>query len=229
MRYGRIQRGEQKKERPFLRRLKYESAKEGLGKLTEWGAAGVGMLVGLAAARLGLPISPSIAVTGGAIAGGMIGAQGKAVVVATLDHLRERRDMRSATAGGRSSVAAEGTGPESRGGGHRVTPGRDRSARHRSSAKAAQKYAGSMSIAGQVISGIEQVMEQIEQTAAKLNAVAASMRNSQDSMMVLIYGGRADVVRRTHDAMSGARDNVYDSAVLLRSANDDLRAYRATI
>ncbi|MGW4465840.1 hypothetical protein [Micromonospora sp. NPDC004704] len=80
-----------------------------------------------------------------------------------------------------------------------------------------------------MISGIEQVMEQIEQTAARLNAVAASMRNSQDSMMVLIYGGRADVVRRTHDAMSGARDKVYDSAVLLRSASEDLRAYRASI
>ena len=80
-----------------------------------------------------------------------------------------------------------------------------------------------------MISGIEQVIEQIDQAANKLGAVAANMRNSQDAMMVLLYGGRVDVVRRTHDVLSTARGKVQDGAVLLREASEDLRAYRASI
>lgn len=58
MRYRRKGQRQEPKERPFRRRLMYESAKESLGKLLEWGGAGVGMLLGLAATRLGIPISP---------------------------------------------------------------------------------------------------------------------------------------------------------------------------
>ncbi|WP_434740845.1 hypothetical protein [Micromonospora sp. SH-82] len=98
-------------ERPFARRLKYESAKEALGKMVEWGSAGVGMLVGLAGAKYGLPVSPGVASTGGAIIGGMLGAQGKAIVVASLDHARERREKRqsASTASGSRSMAQRRT------------------------------------------------------------------------------------------------------------------------
>jgi hypothetical protein len=80
-----------------------------------------------------------------------------------------------------------------------------------------------------VISGIEQVIEQIDQAANKLGEVAANMQNSQDAVMVLLYGGRVDVVRQTHDLLSTARGKVQDSAVLLRGASEDLGAYRASI
>ncbi|WP_329102345.1 hypothetical protein OG792_23635 [Micromonospora sp. NBC_01699] len=202
----------------------YESAKESLGKLLEWGGAGVGMLLGLAATRLGIPISPAVAAIGGTVAGGLIGSQAKAIVVTAIDLRREQREKSAQAAAAGSTATGETASPDR--GSIRLTAATTGHSR-RGSVRTAHGSSGG--IAGQVISGIEQVLEQIEQTAGKLNAVAASMRNSQDSMMVLIYGGRADVVRRTHDAMSGARDSVYDSAVLLRGASEDLRAYRASI
>jgi hypothetical protein len=200
----------------------YESAKEGVGKLLEWGGAGVGMLLGLAAARLGLPISPAVAAIGGTVAGGLIGAQAKAIAVTAIDLRREQREKPANDA----DRVHGGDAPDR--GGVRVGPARA-DQRRRGSARIAHQRSGSVSIAGQVISGIEQVIEQIDQAANKLGAVAANMQNSQDAMMVLLYGGRVDVVRQTHDLLSTARGKVQDSAVLLRGASEDLGAYRASI
>jgi hypothetical protein len=225
VRYRRKGQRQEPKERPFRRRLLYESAKEGLGKLLEWGGAGVGMLVGLGAARLGLPISPGVAALGGTVAGGLIGAQAKAIVVTAIDLRREQRE-KDAGDGNHGKPATGGSAPDR--GGIRVGPAQADQHR-RGSARIASQHSGSVSIAGQVISGVEQVIEQLDRAAAQLGGIAASMRNSQDSLMVLIYGGRVDIVRQTHDALSNARGKVGDAAVLLRGASEDLGAYRASI
>lgn len=225
MRYRRKGQRQEPKERPFRRRLLYESAKEGLGKLLEWGGAGAGMLVGLGAARLGLPISPTAATIGGTVAGGLIGASAKAIMVTAIDLRREQREK--AAGAGSQGESATGDSATDRGG-IRVGPGQADQHR-RGSARIARQRSGAVSIAGQMISGVEQVIEQLDRAAAQLGAIAASMQNGQDAVMVLIYGGRVDIVRQTHDALSNARGNVQDAAVLLRGASEDLGAYRASI
>ncbi|MDM4719594.1 hypothetical protein QTQ03_08320 [Micromonospora sp. WMMA1363] len=215
MRYGRKRRREQKKERPFARRLKYESAKETLGKLIEWGGAGVGMLIGLAGTRYGLPVSPAVASTGGAIIGGMVGSQGKAFVVTGFDHLRERRDQRRATAAKGGGIARNGR----------------RSRRHgiASSAVASSRGRASASIAGQVIGGLDNVMDQLNRASRQLANVHQRMWASQNALSVVLAGGRPDVVKRVEAQLTMARGHVHDSAGALKGCVDNLATYRATI
>ncbi|MFK3982183.1 hypothetical protein ACI2K4_17620 [Micromonospora sp. NPDC050397] len=166
----------------------------------------------------------------GAVIGNAVGSIGKGLVTATVDHFRERRDQRTATSG--ASAGSRGNGGVS--GGSRISGAKGLRAR-RGAAGGASLDRGRVTasasggIAGQVISGIEQVIEQVERTAKKINAVGTSMWHSQDSMMVLLYGGREDVVLRTHDALSEARHRISESAVLLRAAGEELNAYRASI
>ncbi|MEW2442729.1 hypothetical protein [Micromonospora marina] len=198
--------------------MKYESVKEALGKLVEWGGAGVGMLVGLASARYGLPVSPAVASTGGAIIGGMVGSQGKAIVVAGVDHLRERREERrtaAATHGDRPSARLAVTGTR-----HTAIRGPRTTSRRRG---------GAASVAGQVIGGIEQVIEQIERTAGRVATIHQKMWASQNALSAVLAGGRPDIVRTTEARLTAARGLVHDSAGALRSATDDLRSYRSRL
>ncbi|MFI6757743.1 hypothetical protein ACIBF5_01175 [Micromonospora sp. NPDC050417] len=225
MRWRRRQyRAGERLERPFARRFGYESVKEGTGNLVQQAAMGLGALVGLLSSRWGLPATASVIT--GAIIGNAAGSIGKGFVAATVDHVRERHEQRAsgsstggATRGANGGKAgASGLRARRRGRGGASTGPRQRVA-----------GGGSGGIAGQVISGIERVIEEVEQTAKKINAVGTSMWHSQDGMMVLLNGGRQDVVRCTHDAMSEARDRMSESAVLLRAAGEDLNAYRASI
>ncbi|RKR87123.1 hypothetical protein BDK92_1396 [Micromonospora pisi] len=230
MRSSRQIRRNGKVERPFARRFGYETVKEGTGNLVQQAAMGLGALMGLLSSRWGLPATASVIT--GAIIGNAVGSIGKGFVAATVDHLRERREERAAGPGSAGRTHG-GSGTASGSSSEGTVSGLH--ARRRGSggfsAGRGQLIAGGGSggIAGQVISGIERVIEEVEQTARKINAVGTSMWHSQDGMMVLLNGGREDVVRRTHDAMSEARDRMSESAVLLRAAGEDLNAYRASI
>ncbi|WP_341720411.1 hypothetical protein QQG74_12275 [Micromonospora sp. FIMYZ51] len=208
MRYGRKRRREQKKERPFARRFKYESAKEALGKLVELGGAGVGALVGLGSAKYGLPLSPAITSVGGAIIGGMVGSQGKAFVVAGIDHFRERSDQkRSAALAGASPRARRSSGSTGR------IPARGSSA----------------SIAGQVIGGLDNVMAQLNRASRQLTELYRTMWASQNELNAVLAGGRPDVVRALDDSLTTARNLVLDSPCLLGKCTDAISGYRARI
>ncbi len=215
MRYGRKRRREQKKERPFARRLKYESAKEALGKLIEWGGAGIGMLVGLAGAKYGMPVSPAVASTGGAIIGGMVGSQGKALAVAGIDHLRERRDQRKAAA----AAGGSRQGLQRRTGSRGVTR----------SISAPRPRAGSASIAGQVIGGLDNVVAQLNRASRQLAEIHRTMWASQNALSAVLAGGRPEVVRAVDAQLSTARGNVHDSSGLLTTGAETISSYRASI
>ncbi|GAA0398810.1 hypothetical protein GCM10009541_47300 [Micromonospora gifhornensis] len=202
-------------ERPFARRLKYESAKEALGKLVEWGGAGVGMLVGLGSAKYGLPVSPAVASTGGAIIGGMVGSQGKAFVVAGIDHFRERHEQR------KSSAPADGSR-------HRPRR-RTGSSGGTGVVSVARAQGSSASIAGQVIGGLDNVMAQLNRASRQLAKLHRTMWASQNELNAVLAGGRPDVVGGLEDALTTARNLVLDSPDLLRTCTDTIRGYRSRI
>ncbi|MBQ1025389.1 hypothetical protein [Micromonospora sp. C95] len=212
MKYGRKRRREQKKERPFARRLKYESAKEALGKMVEWGGAGVGMLVGLAGAKYGVPVSPAVASTGGAIIGGMVGSQGKAIVVAGLDHLRERRDQREAA----TAASAPHRGRLRRRGSNGVA----------GSLNTPRPRGGSASIAGQVIGGLDNVVGQLDRASRQLAKIHRTMWASQSALNAVLAGGRPEVVGAVDTALSTARGLVHDSSGMLTGSAKIVGNYR---
>ncbi|MEO3779419.1 hypothetical protein ABGB16_21760 [Micromonospora sp. B11E3] len=224
MRYGRRQRATQKRERPFARRLKYESVKEALGKLVEWGGAAVGMLVGLASARYGLPVSPTVASTGGAVIGGMVGSQGKALVVAGFDHLRERRDQRRAAAA-RSGSATPRVPSSTR---HRVSGAASHSAL-RGPRTMSGRRSNASSIAGQVIGGLEDVIEQVDKTTKRLAEIHRRMWATHNALLGVLAGSRPEIVRNTEANLSKARGLVHDSAGLLTAAKESLSVYRTRL
>ncbi|MFY1672157.1 hypothetical protein ACN27G_19650 [Plantactinospora sp. WMMB334] len=237
MRYGRKQRREQKKERPFARRLKYESAKEGLGKLVEWGSAGIGMMLGVAATRLGLPISPAVATTGGAILGGLLGSQGKAYIVARLDYLRETRAQRKPQAAAEATTTDEGgdkVPAKPRGDPPKPPPkpftvGAFRRAARVPHRKIVRGRTDSSSVASQVISGLEKAIDQLEQAAKQAQQLGVDVWASHNRLSATLAGGRPEVVRHTHDRLTTARHHVQDSVNLLRQAAERLREYRSAI
>ncbi|NLU79036.1 hypothetical protein HCA58_11745 [Micromonospora sp. HNM0581] len=199
-------------ERPFARRLKYESAKETLGKLVEWGGAGVGMLVGLASAKYGMPVSPALASTGGAIIGGIVGSQGKAIVVAGIDHLRERRDQREA-------VTAAGA------------PHRGRLRRRGSNGVAGSLHTlrpreGSASIAGQVIGRLDYAVRQLNRASRQLAEIHRTMWASQNALNAVLAGGRPEVVGAVEATLSTARGLVHDSSEMLTGSAEIIGEYR---
>ncbi|TDC38846.1 hypothetical protein [Micromonospora sp. KC213] len=204
--------------------MKYESVKEALGKLVEWGGAGVGMLVGLASARYGLPVSPGVASTGGAIIGGMVGSQGKAVVVAGFDHLRERRDERRAAAARRG-----GTSPRAVSGAAHAPMTGSRGAGHRGPRAMSSRRSSTPSIAGQVIGGIEQVIEQLDRAASRIAAIHQKMWANQNSLLGVLAGSRPEIVRATEATLTTARGLVHDSVGELTAAKRELGAYRSRL
>lgn len=88
-------RGGSRPENGFLRNLRYEAPKEGLGKLleklSEWGGAFLGVVAGATAARRGLPLSTELVAGTGVVLGAAVGAGAKAAVTAALDTIKNRR------------------------------------------------------------------------------------------------------------------------------------------
>ncbi|MFD1321666.1 hypothetical protein ACFQ4H_11265 [Micromonospora sonneratiae] len=174
------------------------------------------MLLGVAATRHGLPVNPSVAATGGAIIGGLAGSSGKVVVAAALDHLRERREQRALEGGSQGGAARAGGRRGWRRGSGR---GRVRTPR------VAHFWSGPIGGAGQIISGIGDVIQQLERAHDALDDITKAMGKTHDKVMMVLSGGRSDVVQKTHADLTTARTHVEDSQTELRLVNDALRGY----
>ncbi|MER7417860.1 hypothetical protein ABT346_13925 [Micromonospora peucetia] len=79
----------------YLRNLRYETPKEGIGKLLEklgeWGGAATGLAAANALARQGIPVPPVVLAGSGLVLGYVSGVLAKAAVNATFDTLKARR------------------------------------------------------------------------------------------------------------------------------------------
>ncbi|MFG1881315.1 hypothetical protein [Micromonospora sp. NPDC049102] len=93
----------------YLRSLRYEAPKEGLGKLveklSEWGGAVVGLAAATAVARQGVAVPATVLAGSGLVLGAASGAVAKAVVTAAFDTVKERRRARLAGSGESVSVS----------------------------------------------------------------------------------------------------------------------------
>ncbi|WP_433388111.1 hypothetical protein [Micromonospora sp. KLBMP9576] len=96
----------------YLRSLRYEAPKEGLGKLleklSEWGGAAAGLAAATAVARQGVRLSPAVLAGSGLVLGAASGAAAKAMVTSAFDTVKARRQERrgSAAGGGPASVGS---------------------------------------------------------------------------------------------------------------------------
>ncbi|MEU4551473.1 hypothetical protein [Micromonospora violae] len=92
----------------YLRSLRYEAPKEGLGKLieklSEWGGAAVGLAAATAVAKQGVAVPPTVLAGSGLVLGAASGAMAKAAVTAAFDTIKERRRASLADNGGSVSV-----------------------------------------------------------------------------------------------------------------------------
>lgn len=92
----------------YLRSLRYEAPKEGLGKLveklSEWGGAVVGLAAATAVAKQGVAVPPTVLAGSGLVLVAASGAVAKAAVTAAFDTIKERRRARLAGNGGSVSV-----------------------------------------------------------------------------------------------------------------------------
>uniref|UniRef100_A8LYM1 Uncharacterized protein n=1 Tax=Salinispora arenicola (strain CNS-205) TaxID=391037 RepID=A8LYM1_SALAI len=92
---GRGYRDGSRREDGYLRNLRYEAPKEGLGKLaerlSEWAGAAVGLVAATAIARQGVSVPPTVLAGSGLALGAVSGAAAKATVAAAFDTVKERR------------------------------------------------------------------------------------------------------------------------------------------
>ncbi|MEQ4302659.1 hypothetical protein ABNF97_14870 [Plantactinospora sp. B6F1] len=178
-------RGGSRPESGYLRNLRYEAPKEGLGKLleklSEWGGAVLGLAAGTAAAKQGLPVSAHLLGGVGVVLGAAVGAGAKAAVTAAFDTLKERRAARRA----RSGAASVGD------------------------------------IAGE----IKRIIEAIDQNHQGQLRLLYTVRDNHGRLMMVLAGGRADLLQRINGQLSGARRAVEESCSLLRLSQDSLRGY----
>ncbi|MFF0150932.1 hypothetical protein [Micromonospora sp. NPDC005203] len=100
----------------YLRTLRYEAPKEGIGKLveklSEWGGAVLGLAAATAVAKQGVSVPPTVLAGSGLVLGAASGAAAKAMVTAGFDTLRERRSgrrLRNPTGSGSVSVGGVAT------------------------------------------------------------------------------------------------------------------------
>ncbi|WP_326552881.1 hypothetical protein [Micromonospora sp. NBC_01813] len=233
MRYGRKQRKGQQHAETYGQQFRRELSKESLGKLAELGGAAVGMLLGLASTKAGLPVPPSTAATGGAIAGAMLGVLGKSAVGTAVDRLMSRKAEvgRQAQSGGKPPTAIPGTGEPKRVL-RAIDPARREPRRappHRPR-RLTQPRADSEAVAaGGYIGRLRQILEEIETQQAKLANVANAMRASQLSLAQLLAGGRQDRTQEIYTWAELSRSNIEEAAVLTHQATKSLKGYMSNL
>jgi hypothetical protein len=204
----------------FRRDARYEVSKEGLGKflekLGEWGGAALGLAAGAAAVKHGLPVNPTIASGTGLALGAAAGAAAKGTLVAAFDNLKKHRADR------RERLQATGeTTRQPRGlrrglrGTHRV-----------SAARAASS--GGVS-AGALMTEVERVIAELERAERELVGIGDRFQSTQGWVMILLAGGRTDVLQEVNGRMRAVRAAITDSCTLLRLSKDDLRGYLRSI
>ncbi|WP_433115909.1 hypothetical protein [Micromonospora sp. CA-246542] len=106
-----------RKQDGYLRALRYEAPKEGIGKLveklSEWGGAVLGLAAATAIAKQGVSVPPTVLAGSGLVLGAASGAAAKAMVTAAFDTVRERRGgRRPHSPGGNRSISVGGVAAE---------------------------------------------------------------------------------------------------------------------
>ncbi|TDC72874.1 hypothetical protein E1193_26745 [Micromonospora sp. KC606] len=91
------------------------------------------------------------------------------------------------------------------------------------------RRSGTPSIAGQVIGGIEQVVEQLDRAAGRIAAIHQKMWANQNALLGVLAGSRPEIVRTTEATLSTARGLVHDSVGELTAAKKELGAYRSRL
>lgn len=233
MRYGRKQRKGQQQAETFGQQFRRELSKESLGKLAELGGAAVGMLLGLASTKAGLPVPPPTAATGGAIAGAILGVVGKSAIGTAVDRLMSRKaeDGGQVPSGGKPPPAIPGTGgpkPVLRA----VDPARREPRRappHRPRRLTQPRAGSGAGSTGGYIGRLQQILNEIETQQAKLANVANAMRASQLGLAQLLAGGRQDRTQEIYTWAELSRSNIEEAAVLTHQATRNLREYLSNI
>ncbi|ROO61182.1 hypothetical protein EDC02_3113 [Micromonospora sp. Llam0] len=233
MRYGRKQRKGQQQAETFGQQFRRELSKESLGKLAELGGAAVGMLLGLASTKAGLPVPPSTAATGGAIAGAMLGVVGKSAAGTAVDRLMSRKPGGGGQepSDGKPPVAIPSTGepkPVLRA----VDPTRREPRRappHRPRRLTQSRAGSATGSTGGYIGRLQQILDEIETQQAKLANVANAMRASQLGLAQLLAGGRQDRTQEIYTWAELSRANIEDAAILTHQAMQSLKAYLSNL
>ncbi|WP_326552356.1 hypothetical protein [Micromonospora sp. NBC_01813] len=228
MRYRRQAQQRSTPDRSFASRWRHEMAKEGSGTLVQQLGTGLGALMGLAAARWGLPSAPVAIV--GAILGNAVSIAGKGFVNTVLDRRREARAGDGATPS--SSGGGGGARPLSsirrRYPGHRSRGGGDRRIAIGGPASRGGSDGGSGST-GSYLQQLRRLLDEIETQQAKLANVANAMRASQLGLAQLLAGGRQDRTQEIYTWSELSRANVEEAAVLTHQAVKSLKAYLSNL
>ncbi|WP_428964198.1 hypothetical protein [Micromonospora fluostatini] len=203
-------------ERAYVRRIGFETAKEGGGNLVQQAGAALGALAGLFGSKAGLP--PSASVITGAIVGGALGSVGKGFIAASLDHIRERREQRAATTSSTGAGAARSWRHAS--GGSAGSPG---------TVASVARSRAPVSIVGQVIGGLDAVVKQLNAASKQLVEIHNAMWDAQNALNAVLAGGRPEIVLTLDARLEDARGHVLDSVGELTGCADGLAAYRAAI
>lgn len=205
-------------------------AKEGSGTLVQQLGTGLGALMGLAAARWGLPSAP-VAIAG-AILGNAVSIAGKGFVNTVLDRRREARAGDGATPGGSGAGGGGGAKPLSsirrRYPGHRSRGGGDRRITIGGPASRGGSGGGGGST-GSYLQQLRRLLDEIETQQAKLANVANAMRASQLGIAQLLAGGRQDRTQEIYTWSELSRANVEEAAVLTHQAVKSLKAYLSNL
>jgi hypothetical protein len=192
-------RGDGRPRQRFLRRLKYETLKEGGGALLGHAGIGLGAAIGLQAARWGVPQTHSV--IAGAIIGSIVGAIGKGLMTTTADHLQERGE------------GGEGEGTPASDRGQLVAPGVE----------------GPLSGIIGLTADLNAVVRRTKEAYAQLGRLLNDMRTSHDALMLTLYGGRSDALTQISKRMVAARRGVEEAQELLRHSGGNLSAYMTSL
>lgn len=128
-----------------------------------------------------------------------------------------------------ATVGAVGRGFVTAAADHLKERGDQRRARRMSRSPVAHYWSGQVGDVGRVISGIGEVIQQIESAYTQLGGLTDRMRATHDVVMKMLSGGRSDVLQQTHARLTTARKDIEESLGLLRRANEDLRGYLSSL
>jgi hypothetical protein len=235
VRYRRRGQQFESQEKSFAQKFKYEAIKENIGKLVEYGGVGLGALAGTAAAKTGLPLSPTAITIVGAAVGGFAASTAKASVVSAVDHYLERRDRRQADqrADDKPVLTATPPGEVTRAPSREPPPVGElwrRATSTRNLAQAAgnnRAATGASSGIGSVIAAVGASISQLEGLEGELIRVAQQMKSSQERLTAVLRGGRQEAAPSR--LLSAARNNIEDSAGLVHQAGQDVHTYLRTL
>ena len=79
------------------------------------------------------------------------------------------------------------------------------------------------------MSDIERVIAELDRAERELMGLTDRSQSTQGWVLLMLAGGRSDVLQHVSAGMGGARRALHDSCTLLRLSKDDLRGYLRSI